>query len=180
MKGLLLSLVGLLAFAVSTIAIARFVRLPRQLKLLIWMTPIGAVAYFLLYASTPPNLHFLADRWMCSNSTLDLWYGFVVYILNCHTLIDCISGSCGGFSVSLLVIFLGAPNQTASTAEVIAKFKLGDETDSIYAWRLPHLEKHGYVLKGPATRTYSLTTEGRLVARIALGLKRLMNLGEGG
>jgi DNA-binding IclR family transcriptional regulator len=54
------------------------------------------------------------------------------------------------------------------------------ESDRIYAWRVSHLLKRGYLSRDAATQRYSLTAKGRMVAALALTLKRLMNLGEGG
>ena len=180
MKGLILSLAALLSFAAMAAVAARLVRLKRDLQLLVYMTPLGAAVYFILFAVTPPDLYFLPETWMCSSARLDRIYGFVVYALNCHTLIDCLSASCGGFSVSLLIIMLRHHGQPTSTDTFIAKFTLADQTDSIYGWRLPHLEQRGYIRRDPDTGGYSLTRKGRVVAVAALGLKRLMNLGEGG
>ena len=180
MKGLIISLAALLSFAVMAAVAPRLVRLKRDLQLLIYVTPLGAAVYFVLFIVTPPDLYVLPERWMCSSARLDLVYGFVVYVLNCHTLIDCLSASCGGFSVSLLIIILRHREQLTSTGALVAKFTLADQTDSIYGWRLPHLEKQGYIRKDSHTGCYSLTTKGRIVAVIAHGLKRLMNLGEGG
>jgi hypothetical protein len=180
MKGFVVSLVALGAFAVLAAVAARLVRLKRELQLLVYMAPVGAVAYFILYAVTPADLYFLPEAWRCSSARLDLVYGFVVYVLNCHTLIDCLSASCGGFSVSLLIILLRHGGQPVSTAALVAKFTLADQTDSIYGWRLPQLERRGYIVRDPRTGCYSLTSKGQLVAVITYGLKRLMNLGEGG
>ena len=180
MKGLILSLAALLSFAVMAAIAPRFVRFKRDLQLLICVTPLGAVVYFILYAITPPNLYFLSEPWMCSNPRLDLVYGFAVYVLNCHTFVDGLSGSCGGFSVSLLIIILNHRGQPTSTGTLVAKFILPDQTDAIYGWRLPHLENRGYIRRDAETGYYTLTAKGRLVAVVAHGLKRLMNLGEGG
>ncbi|HUI07358.1 MAG TPA: hypothetical protein VL486_10185 [Verrucomicrobiae bacterium] len=180
MKGLLISLAALLTFAAMATVAPRLVRLKRDLQLLVYVSPLGAVAYFILFAVTPPDLGFLPKTWMCSSARVDLFYGFAVYVLNCHTLIDCLSASCGGFSVSLLIIILRQRGQPASTDVLLAKFRLGDQADSIYGWRLPHLEKRGYIRKDPLTGYYSLTLKGRVVAVVAHRLKRLMNLGEGG
>ena len=180
MKGLLVSLVALFSFAILAAVAARLVRLKRDLQLLVYTAPLGAVVYFLLFLVTPPDLGFLPRAWMCSSARLDLVYGFVVYVLNCHTFIDCLSASCGGFSVSLLVILLQHGQLPTSTATLVGKFTLPDQTDSIYGWRLPHLEQRGYIRRDPDTGSYSLTAKGRIVAVVTHYLKRLMNLGEGG
>jgi len=180
MKGLIISLAALLSFAVMAAVAARLVRLKRELQLLVYMAPLGAAVYFILFAVTPPNLYFLPEAWMCSSPKLDLAYGFVVYVLNCHTFIDCLSASCGGFSVSLLIIILRHGGQPTPTGALVGQFTLADQTDSIYGWRLPHLEKRGYVRRDPRTGGYSLTAKGRAVAVVTHRLKRLMNLGEGG
>ena len=174
MKGVIISFAALAVFVLGSSIAARILRLRRDLQVFGWMLPVGIVAYFVLFALTPANLGFLPEGWLCSNRTLDVWYGFIVLILNCHTFVDCISASCAGFSVSLLIIL----EKSAPTDEIVNKFRVGQQGDSIYAWRLPHLEKRGYIRK--EGNGYALTGKGRIVAVITYSLKRLMNLGAGG
>jgi hypothetical protein len=180
MKGFILSLAALLSFAVLAAVAVRLTRLKGGVLFLICLTPLGALVYFILFAVTPPDLYFLPETWTCSSARLDLVYGFAVYVLNCHTLIDCLSASCGGFSVSLLIIILEHGGQPVSIETLAAKFTLADQTDSIYAWRLPQLTRRGYILKDTRSGCYTLTPKGRAVAIVTDRLKRLMNLGAGG
>lgn len=180
MKGLLVSLLALGLNAVSTVIAAHLLRPKRPLYLFALVALAWGVGYSILYAVTPEDLWFLPPTWMCSSKRLDFFYGLIVFALNCHNFIDCISASCGGFSVSLLVIMFRASGQPVTTDQLAAKFKLGDQTDSIYGWRLPHMEKRGYICRDPNTNHYSLTRKGRVTALIASCLKRMMNLGKGG
>ena len=118
-------------------------------------------------------------------------YGFAVLLLNCHSFVDFFFATCGGFSVSLLVAILNPGDKPITAADLSAKFKLEEskaesrrmgpeESNRIYAWRLPYLVKRGWIRKDPQTERYSLTNTGRIIARIVHGLKRSMNLGEGG
>jgi DNA-binding IclR family transcriptional regulator len=94
--------------------------------------------------------------------------------------VDCFSGSCGGFSTALLVAILQAGDEPATTGTLVAKFRLGENSDRIYGWRLPRLEKQGYVRQDPQSGRYLLTGKGRILAVITFCLKRIMNLGAGG
>lgn len=82
--------------------------------------------------------------------------------------------------MSLLVALLQSPGQALSTKALINLFQLPDGSDRIYSWRIPDLERRGYIRKSPDTNTYSLTAKGRRAALVAFLAKRLMNLGEGG
>jgi hypothetical protein len=180
MKGLLVSLVTLILYAASTIVVARLWRPRRHIYLFVLVGLAWIVGYIILYFVTPANLYFLPKAWMCSNIWLDFFYGLIVFLLNCHTFVDCVATACAGFSISLLVVILKAAGQTATTDELVAKYKLDDQTDRIYGWRVPHLERRGYIRRDPKTGHYFLTRKGRIIAVTTFCLKRMMNLGEGG
>jgi hypothetical protein len=200
-KGLILSLLVFLLYVVST-AVAAHVSRPRgHLRVFLLASLPCGVGYFILYAVTPRDLCFLPPAWTGSDQCFDMAYGFAVLLLNCHSFVDCFFATCGGFSVSLLVAILNAGDKPISTADLSAKFRLKSEAESrrtapgagpvdtpaapqesnrIYAWRLPYLVKRGWIRKDPRTDHYLLTHTGRIIARIVHGLKRSMNLGEGG
>lgn len=180
MKGLIISITVLLLYIIFAAFVAWCVRPRRHLKLFLLTFLPWIPGYFLLYSKTPPDLGFLPRAWICSNQWVDLFYGFSVLLLNCHTMVDCFFGICGGFSVSLLVALLQSPGQALSTKALINLFQLPDGSDRIYSWRIPDLERRGYIRRSPDTNTYSLTAKGRRAALVAFLAKRLMNLGEGG
>ena len=180
MKGLLVSLLALALYVVSAVIAAHLLHPKRPLYLFALVAAGWGVGYSILYALTPQDFWFLPRAWMCSSTPLDFFYGLIVLALNCHTLIDCLSASCGGFSVSLLVVMFRAGEKPVTTDALVAKFKLGDQADTIYGWRLPHLERRGYLHRDATTGHYSLTSKGRVTAVIAHCLKRMMNLGKGG
>ena len=201
MKGVLLSLFALLLNMFSAAVIAHVLRPKRYLYLFALSSVAWAFVYIILFLITPLDLGFLPHAWMITEPPLDLVYGLIVYFLNCHTFVDCFFATCGGFSVSLLVAILKSPLQSATTDGLQVKFKLQpqpdqrrmapglgpvdgtlapQESDRIYAWRVSHLVKRGYLSRDAAAQRYSLTPKGRMVATLALTLKRLMNLGEGG
>ena len=155
----------------------------------------------MLYAVTPENLCFLPQAWVSANRWFDMAYGFVIFLLNCHNFVDYFFGTCSGFSVSLLVAMLNAGRKPTTTDDLLAMFNLESETersrvapgvgpvdtplaphesDRIYAWRVPAMVKRGWIRKDTETQRYCLTNKGRIIALITLGLKRSMNLGEGG
>jgi hypothetical protein len=200
-KGLILSLLVLVLYVGSTAVTAHVLRPRRYLRLFLLASLPCGVAYFILYTVTPRDLYFLPSTWTGSDQSFDMAYGFAVLLLNCHSFVDYFFGTCGGFSVSLLVAILDAGAKPITTADLSAKFKLESETESrrmapgvdsvdmpaapqesnrIYAWRLPYLVKQGWIRKDPQADHYSLTNRGRIIARIVHGLKRSMNLGEGG
>jgi hypothetical protein len=200
-KGLILSLVVFVLYVGSTAVAAHVLRPRGYLRLfLLAFLPCG-VGYFTLYTVTPRDLYFLPPTWTGSDRSFDMAYGFAVLLLNCHNFVDYFFATCSGFSVSLLVAILDAGDRPITTVDLSAKFKLESETESrrmapgvgpvdmpaapqesnrIYAWRLPYLVKRGWIRKDPQTDHYSLTDTGRIIARIVQGLKRSMNLGGGG
>ena len=201
MKGLILSLLVLVFNVASVAAVAHVLRPKGYLCLFTVVSLAWGVGYAILYAVTPQDLYFLPQAWMCSDQRFDMAYGFVVFLLNCHSFVDYFYATCGGFSVSLLVAIRNAADKGATTSDLSAKFKLESEgrrravapgvgpvdtpvapqeSDRIYAWRLPILLKRRWIQKDPSTGYYSLTTKGRMIARAVFGLKQSMNLGEGG
>jgi len=198
---LLVSLLALLLNMLFTAIAAHLLRPKRHLYLFAISSFAWGVVYVILFLVTPPDLYFLSPAWMINESWLDLVYGLILYFLNCHTFVDCFFATCGGFSVSLLLAISKQGQNTPSTEDLLAQFKLQpqsqpqgmvpgldpvdgtlapEESDRIYAWRVSHLEKRGYIHRDNATKHYTLTAKGRTIALITLALKRLMNLGEGG
>ena len=117
---------------------------------------------------------------MSSSSLFDQLYGLIVFLLNCHSFVDCFYASCGGFSVSMLMAILKSDGRSITAPEMVAKFKSKTGTDRIYGWRIPYLEAKRHIYRDPETQSYKLTTKGRVIASLAFFAKRLMNLGEGG
>jgi hypothetical protein len=178
-KGLVISLLALLAFLFSAVLAARVFRPKRHLHLFVPTAAFCSVVYLVLYLSVPASVGFLPPAWQCSNPWLDGGYGFLVYWLNIHTVVDVFFATCGGFSVSLLSVILR--NQEGIRAEdLVEAFSGKDGGDKIYNWRVPHLERQGYLTRIAGTGHYQLTAKGRLVALLTDTLKRLMNLGKGG
>lgn len=180
MKGLLISLATSLLYSLTVIVGAQLYRPKRHVWLFYGTIAVLIPVYFVLYAITPRDLRFLSAGWICPNQGLDMAYGFVVFLLNCHNFACVIVPLCSGFSVSLLVAIQQSKGETATTDELLAKFKMTDGTDRIYGWRVPHLERRGYIRIDPQTGNCWLTPKGRWIARVTYVLKRLMNLGAGG
>lgn len=201
MKGLILSLLVFVLYVGSTAVAAHMLRPRGYLRLFALASLPCGVAYIILYTVTPQDLYFLPPTWTCSDQYFDMAYGFAVFLLNCHNFVDYFFATCSGFSVSMLVAILDAGGKPITTADLSAKFKLESETgsrrvapgvgpvdmpmaphesDRIYAWRVPFLVKRGWIQKDPKSERYSLTNTGRIIALIVHGLKRSMNLGEGG
>lgn len=180
MKGVILSLVTLAFYGLVVMAGAHLLRPKRHTALFAAALLISTPSYFVLYWITPADLWFLPQAWTCSIAWLELLYGFVVFGLNVHSVVDTVIAGCSGFSVSLLVAILETPDRQATTGHLIAQFKPADGSDLIYGWRVPHLAQRGYIRVEPSTGNCVLTAKGRFVARVARFLKRLMNLGAGG
>lgn len=178
MKGLLISLVTLFGFGLTAILIAHFTRPKTYLRLFVTTAAGWMPGYFLIYWLTPADLGFLPPAWQCANQEFDAGYGFVIFLLNCHTVVDCFFGFCTGFSVSMLLAILKADGLTEE--QITGLFKLDDNTDRIYSWRLPYLQRIGWLQSEPGTNRYRLTSRGRRIAWITYTLKRLLNLGKGG
>jgi hypothetical protein len=178
MKGLLLSLLVLAGYALTTAVVAHLTRPRTYLRLFVMHAGLWTPGYFLLYWLTPADLGFLPPAWQCAHPWWDALYGFAVFLLNCHTYVDCFFGFCTGFSVSMMLAIgrRGGLRQD----EILQQFSLPDGSDRIYAWRLPYLQKIGWLRQDPVTGHYQLTRRGRSIARITWTLKRAMNLGKGG
>lgn len=180
MKGLIISLATLVCYGLSTVVAAHVWRPKRHLKLFVYTIPVGVVVYLLAYWLTPSDLYFLPGNWICSNRWVDLIYGIAVFLIGCHGFACAAFVTCNGFSVSLLVAIHEARRQSVSTQNLVARFRTADGTDSIYNWRVPHLQERNYIQINPGNGQCMLTAKGLLVARLARFLKRLMNLGKGG
>lgn len=178
MKGLLVSLLALGGFALTTALIAHLTRPKTYLRLFVIHAGVWTPGYFALFWLTPADLGFLPPAWQCSNPWFDALYGFVVFLLNCHTYVDCFFGFCTGFSVSIMLAIRRSGGLTVE--QIVDQFSLPDGSDRIYAWRLPYLQKIGWLRHDPVTGCYQLTRKGRCIAQITWALKRALNLGKGG
>lgn len=180
MKGLVLSLVVFAGYALSIILLSHILRPKRHGRLFLFGAAGWTPVYFCLFLATPDDLYILSRGWMCSIRWLDLVYGYVVFILNCHSLMDCFFGFNGGFSTSLMRELLRAGPTGLSTQETIALYRRPNGTDAIYGWRVPRLEQTGYLVVDRATGMCRLTAKGRVVARLTSLCKRALDLGAGG
>lgn len=180
MKGLVLSLLTLLLYGLSTMVAGHVLRPKRHLYLFVCAIPICAIFYVLFHLFTPVDLGFLSGAWTASNQLLDLLYGLAIFLFGCHSFVCVVFVACSSFSISLLVVIRQAGTEPTTTESLVAEFQVDEERDRIYGWRVPHLEKRGYIKCDPTTGRYSLTSKGWLIAQAAWLAKRTMNLGEGG
>ena len=180
MKGLILSLIVFAFYVLSTIVLSHLLHPRRHGRLLLYPIFAWIPVFFLLYVKTPADLLFLPPSWQAGNRTLDMAFGFFVYLLNCHSFFDFFFGFNGGFSMSLLLEILRADQQGMKAETLIAGYYNPDGTDKIYGWRVPQLVDKKYVVIEPHTNACRLTPKGRFLAGVAIVLKRILNLGEGG
>ena len=180
MKGLIISVIVAALYTVTTMIAAHLFRPRRHLYLFVFAVPAWVLGYALLYTMTPGNLWFLPETWISSARLVDWIYGLAVFLFFCHSFVCAVFAGCSGFSISLLVAIAQAGSQFATTPLLVTKFRTEDGGDRIYGWRVPHLEKRGYIQRNLATGEYALTGKGRLIAEVARFAKWAMNLGEGG
>ncbi len=180
MKGLILSLMVFAGYVVSTMVLSHILRPQRHGRLLLFPIFAWMPVFFVLYLKTPADLWVLPPSWMASRPWLDMTFGWFVYALNCHSFFDFFYGFNGGFSMSILLEILRTGPQGLQTDTLIEGYYNPDGTDKIYAWRVPQLVVKKYVLLDPHSGAAALTAKGRLLARVAILLKRILNLGEGG
>ncbi len=180
MKGLLISLVTFALCVLSTAVLSHIVRTEKHSRVFLPAFAGWSPVYFALFFLTPDNLGFLPAAWTCHARWLDATYGFVVYLLNCHSYLDFFFAFNGGFSMSVMLEILRTGPDGARTDALVAKYVRPDGFDKIYGWRLPRLEESGMITIDREAGTCALTGTGRKVARLALFLKRCLNLGEGG
>ena len=172
-------MLAVLGFLITAIFAARLFRPSRHLQLFVPTALIWGGGYVGLYLCVPASAGFLPLEWQSSNAWTDGVYGFLVYWLNIHTVVDVFFATCGGFSVSLLSAILRAKGGM-NTADLVEAYSGPQGGDKIYNWRVPHLESQGYLFRDTSSGAYQLTAKGRLVASFTNVLKRLMNLGKGG
>lgn len=180
MKGLLLSLATFACYVLSTMVLSHVLRPRRHGRLLLFPIFGWIPVYVAAFLLTPADLGFLERPWMVTSRGLDLAYGLVVYLLNCHSYFDFFFGFNGGFSMSLLLEIARAGKDGIPTPDLAAGYFTADGLDKIYGWRLPRLQETGYLRIEPATGCCQLTPKGIATARLALALKRMLNLGAGG
>jgi hypothetical protein len=179
-KGLIISLAAFVLYVASATLVAHLTKPERHGRILFPFVLVWTPAYFLLFLLTPPDLGFLPPAWRCSLRWLDVSYGYVIFLLNCHSFIDFFYGFNGGFSTSLMQELHRAAPAGLPAPAIVGLYKRPDGTDAIYGWRLPQLERTGYIAVDRERGVCTLTPKGRAIARLARGCKRFLNLGSGG
>lgn len=180
MKGLVISLAIFVSYVLATMLLAHFLRPQRHFKLFGLSFLAFSVFYFALYALTPKNCFILPETFLSPGLWLDMILGYAILLLNCHSYIDCFYGFNGGFSSSLILALWRTGDRGAGTEELLRLYFRANGTDKIVGWRLPDLEASGYIRSEQQTGLYQLTLKGRVIARLTLFLKRVLNLGAGG
>ncbi|HBA83879.1 MAG TPA: hypothetical protein DCZ95_07290 [Verrucomicrobia bacterium] len=180
MKGLIVSLIIFAVYVLSTIVLSHILKPKTHGKILLYPIFAWMPVYFLVYFLTPANFPGLPSAWMAKTVWLDVTFGFVVYVLNCHSFFDFFYGFNGGFSMSLMLEILRAEPSGIVSDEIVKGYYNPDGTDKIYGWRVPHLIETGCIRIEPATGACRLTTKGLVIARTAIALKGMLNLGAGG
>lgn len=181
MKGLILSLALFAVYVMTTAVLSHILRPRRHSKLFSPTIVLFCLLYGLIYWLTPGNLGFLPPNWMAAPFWLDALAGLVVLLFNYFSYIDWFFGFNGGFSMSLMLELLRTDNRGLSTDELVRRYALNNESgDKILGWRVPRLEETGYIVRDPQTGIFQLTAKGRIVARLTLISKRLLNLSAGG
>ncbi len=158
------------------------VRIERHSKLFWGAFAFWSPVYWIAYWVSPPDLCFLPRAWLAHPTWLDFTYGYVVFALNCHGLLDFFFTVNGGFSTCLLAEIYKAGPRGLSTADMIDMFVDTKDGDKIYAWRLPRLVETGYLRMDQDCESvsYCLTKKGQFAAHCAQACKRVLNLGRGG
>ncbi len=180
MKGLLVSLVAFALYVLLTAVLSHILKPKHPARLFFPTVCFLAPSYFAIYFLTPADLFFLPESWQGGPTWLDMTYGLVVYLLNCHSYIDFFFGFNGGFSMSMMLEILRSDGGVLTVEQLTSRYFTEDGEDKIYGWRLPHLEATRCATIDRATGKCELTAKGRLVARTAIALKRFLNLGTGG
>jgi hypothetical protein len=180
MKGLVLSILVFSLYVFSVAILSWIIRPKNHTAIFFPAVAIWTFVYFAFYFTTSHNFGWLSASWLCSIRWVDVTYGYVIFLLNCHNFIDVFFGLNSGFSTSLMQELHAAGNCGLTTEEIILRYRRTDGSDVIYSWRLPRLQKTGYLLINAQTGTCALTRKGRAVAVLARELKRFLHLEEGG
>lgn len=180
MKGILISIIVFVVYVIYTIIVAHFGKIKRYGRLFFPAVALWSPLYFLLYFMTPRNVWILPDTWLGEPEWLEITYGYVIYLLNCHSYIDFFFGFTGGFSTSLLreILLSGAHGRT--TDEIAAGFQTTGGEDKIYQRRIPHLAESGMITVSGGNQMCRATAKGKRWAVILSFAKRTLNLDKGG
>ncbi len=176
MKGLILSCATLLFLVILTIVSAQILRPKQHAKLFFMLCIPCAALYFLAYELTPATLGFLPLPWQAKPSRLDAIFGCVVFLLNSLTYINLFGALNTGFSTSLMLDILQTGKDGMTTEQIVAGYAGDDGIDKIHGWRLPGLERSGYLRKNGATGIYRLTAKGFIVAHLSSFFKILLRV----
>ena len=178
MKGFILSLVIFAVYAVTCMTLSHCFKPKRHSSLFFPVMLVFTPIYIIAFITTPPSLYVLPEHWQVSPAWMDLTYGLVVFVLNCHSFADMFFGFNGGFTTSLFYELLRS-KKPLTTDDIIKAYQTDTGEDKIYAWRIPYLVDKGY-LTMESGKTYTLTPKGHVIAKLTIFFKRVMNLGEGG
>ena len=180
MKGLVISSAIFAAYVVFTVVVSHFGGIRRYGRVFFPAVVIWTPFYFASYALTPADCWFLPATWLAKPLWLDVVYGYVVYLLNCHSYIDFFFGFTGGFSTSLLREILVSGPQGCTTEELATGVFTEDGRDKVYERRIPHLTEAGMIRVSGADRLCVATVKGRRWATLLSAVKRMLNLDKGG
>jgi hypothetical protein len=180
MKGLIISFLVFLFYIVSTALLSHLLKLERHSKLFINVAIVAILFYAGLFLKTPSNLWFLSLEWQATYTIVDFFLGTLILVLNIHSYIDCFFGFNGGFSTSLVLLLYHAGFKGMSQKEILGFYHLSDGTDKIYGWRLPSLLQSGYLFIDKENCVCNLSSKGRMIAKLSIILKKILNLGKGG
>jgi len=179
MKGLIISIIVFAGYVVTTILASHVFKPKRHGRLFTATLFAFSPLYFIAYTVTPANIYVLPDSLLIGPRHVDMFYGYTIFLLNCHSYIDFFFGFNGGFSMSLILLILNAGTKGITSETLISSFRIDPVQDKIYSWRLPALIKNGCITK-LENNGYALTAKGRAIALISRFCKRLLNLGAGG
>ncbi len=180
MKGLFISLVVFFLYVAFTILVSHFFRVKRHGRLFFPAVALWTPVYFILYFATPEDCGWIPETWLGNPRWLELIYGYIIYLLNCHSYIDFFFGFTGGFSMSLMCDLLLSGKKGRATAELITGFELENGGDKVYQRRIPHLAEAGMITVDGSQQICRATPKGKRWAAILSFIKRLLNLSKGG
>ena len=174
MKGITLSFVFFLLFVGSLIVLSklRLVRCDKSLYGSFGISLIFVGFYFAVYQGVPDNLYIYDERYLETDSSIDVFNGAVLFTLAAIGFSDfLVAAVIQPFSADMLVHIHHAGSDGLTFEGLLGKYTGGEGVDTGLGKRVNYLLENGYIEKLGDQMT--ITNKGAFIAKCASYLSRL-------